>query len=210
MFLGILPKRGSLTLRPSSGVSSGCAGVDLALMSPLPPQGLHCSALVAAWLPVPSPLLPDKPGLVLPCACTAWPSATPSWGPRRTPRALGRTALSSLRRAGNRASRPGHRALARSSLLRDCFPCAGAVLSLAQTHRGRPQTTSTRLYAEGELQGSPVCKGCCRHQPSNNCSHPNGVPEGSPGKAGISGLHSRLPLGVRPRLEGKPRTPLSS
>ena len=35
--------------------------------------------------------------------------------------------LSSLRRAGNRASRPGHRALARSSLLRDWFPCAGAV-----------------------------------------------------------------------------------
>ena len=33
---------------------------------------------------------------------------------------------------------------------RDWFPCAGAVLSLAQTHRGRPQTTSTRLYAGGE------------------------------------------------------------
>ena len=48
-------------------------------------------------------------------------------------------------------SRPGHRALARSSLLRDWFPFAGAVLSLAQTHRGRPQTTSTRLYAGGEL-----------------------------------------------------------
>ena len=32
----------------------------------------------------------------------------------------------------------------------------------------------------------------------------------TPGKAGISGLHSRLPRGVRPRLEGKPRTPLSS
>ena len=32
----------------------------------------------------------------------------------------------------------------------------------------------------------------------------------SPGKAGTSGLHSRLPRGVRPRLEGKPRTPLSS
>ena len=31
--------------------------------------------------------------------------------------------------------------LARSSLLRDWFPCAGAVLSLAQTHRGRPQTS---------------------------------------------------------------------
>ena len=33
---------------------------------------------------------------------------------------------------------------------RDWFPCAGAVLSLGQTHRGRPQTTSTRLYAGGE------------------------------------------------------------
>ena len=27
----------------------------------------------------------------------------------------------------------------------------------AQTHRGRPKTKSTRLYAGGELQGSPVC-----------------------------------------------------
>ena len=52
----------------------------------------------------------------------------------------------SLSRAGNRASRPGHRALARSSLLRDWFPCAGAVLSLAQTHRGRPQTTSWQPF----------------------------------------------------------------
>ena len=32
----------------------------------------------------------------------------------------------------------------------------------------------------------------------------------SAGKAGISGLHSRLPRGVRPRLDWKPRTPLSS
>ena len=38
---------------------------------------------------------------------------------------------------------PGHRALARSSLLRDWFPCAGAVLSLAQTHRGRPHAALT-------------------------------------------------------------------
>ena len=30
--------------------------------------------------------------------------------------------------------------------------------------------------------------------------------QSSPGKAGISGLHSRLPRGVRPRLEGKPRS----
>ena len=34
------------------------------------------------------------------------------------------------------------------------------------------------------------------------------MPQGS--DLSISGLHSRLPRGVRPRLEGKPRTPLSS
>ena len=39
------------------------------------------------------------------------------------------------------------------------------------------------------------------------CHGPQGW---APGKAGISGLHSRLPRGVRPRLEGKQRTPLSS
>ena len=32
----------------------------------------------------------------------------------------------------------------------------GIVHLMGQTHRGRPQTTSTRLYAGGELQGSPV------------------------------------------------------
>ena len=32
----------------------------------------------------------------------------------------------------------------------------------------------------------------------------------SPGKAGISGLHSRLPRGVRPHLEGKQRILISS
>ena len=42
------------------------------------------------------------------------------------------------------------------TLRRDWFPCAGAVRSLAQTHRGRPQTTSTRVYAGGELQGNPM------------------------------------------------------
>ena len=63
-------------------------------------------------------------------------------------------------------SRPGHRALARSSLFRDWFPCAWAVLSLAQTHRGRPQTTSTRLYAGGELQGSPVWQALAGHKRS--------------------------------------------
>ena len=44
-------------------------------------------------------------------------------------------------------------------------PSRARVLSLAQTHRGRPQTTSTRLYAGGELQGSPVWlrpQGPCR------------------------------------------------
>ena len=40
---------------------------------------------------------------------------------------------------------------------RDWFPCAGAVLSLAQTHRGRPQTTSTRLYA-GETPWTAACQ----------------------------------------------------
>ena len=44
--------------------------------------------------------------------------------------------LSSLRRAGNRASRPGHRALARSSLLRDWFPCAGAAAGLCRRCTG--------------------------------------------------------------------------
>ena len=39
----------------------------------------------------------------------------------------------------------------------------GRVLSLAQTHRGRPQTTSTRLYAVGELQGSPVWQALAGH-----------------------------------------------
>ena len=37
-------------------------------------------------------------------------------------------ALSLALRAGKWASRPGHRALARSSLLRDWFPCAGAAI----------------------------------------------------------------------------------
>ena len=92
--------------------------------------------------------------------------APPLWQLARSFPVTGPQPLSSLRRAGNRASRPGHRALARSSLLRDWFPCAGAVLSLAQTHRGRPQTTSTRLYAGGELQGSPVWQALAGHKRS--------------------------------------------
>ena len=33
------------------------------------------------------------------------------------------------------------------------FPCAGAVLSLAQTHRGRPQTTLEKTLMLGEIEG---------------------------------------------------------
>ena len=40
------------------------------------------------------------------------------------------------------------------------------MLSLAQSHRGRPQTTSTRLYAGGELQGSPVWQALAGHKRS--------------------------------------------
>ena len=36
--------------------------------------------------------------------------------------------------------------------------------ALAQTHWGRPQTTSTRLYARGELQGSPVRQALAGHK----------------------------------------------
>ena len=49
----------------------------------------------------------------------------------------------------------------------------------------------------------------CRAQESSP-RRVSGTSYSSPGKAGTSGLHSRLPRGVRPRLEGKPRTPLSS
>ena len=45
-----------------------------------------------------------------------------------------------LARAGNRASRPGHRALARSSLLRDWFPCAGATPAPRRPRSPRPCT----------------------------------------------------------------------
>ena len=34
------------------------------------------------------------------------------------------------------------------------------------SHRGRPQTTSTRLYAGGELQGSPVWQALAGHKRS--------------------------------------------
>ena len=53
------------------------------------------------------------------------------------PPVTGPQPLSSLQRAGNWASRPGHRALARSSLLRDWFPYAGAVSNLPFELSGR-------------------------------------------------------------------------
>ena len=105
----------------------------------------------------------SRPGLCA-TALGRTAGAPPLWQLARSFPVTGLQPLSSLRRAGNWASRPGHRALARSSLLRDWFPCAGAVLSRAQTHRGRPQTTSTRLYAGGELQGSPVWQALAGHK----------------------------------------------
>ena len=79
------PKHVSLTSRPSSGVLSGCAGVDLALLSPLPRQGPHCSALVAVWLPVPFYLI-SLVSLALCMHSLAFSHTL--LGPRRTPRAL--------------------------------------------------------------------------------------------------------------------------
>ena len=49
----------------------------------------------------------------------------------------------------------------------------------------------------------------CRAKETSS-SRVSGTSYSSQGKTGISGLHSRLPRGVRPRLEGKQRTPLSS
>ena len=43
------------------------------------------------------------------------------------------------------------------SLLRDWFPCAGAVLSLAQTHRGRPQTIMEAGWMEQCVRGQACC-----------------------------------------------------
>ena len=84
------PKHVSLTPRPSSGVLSGCTGVDLALMSPLwaqacephleailwglvwmcrcwfgivePPSPAGSALLSSGCCLAPSPFLPDKPG----------------------------------------------------------------------------------------------------------------------------------------------------
>ena len=47
----------------------------------------------------------------------------------------------------------------------DWFPCTGAVLSLAQTHRGRPQTASTRLYAGGQRNVTVVSTWAPRFYP---------------------------------------------
>ena len=78
---------------------------------------------------------PPTPGIQVPGRPSSWALPSPPDRDRRgdSPAWYGR------------GSRPSRR--------RDWIPCAGAVLSLAQTHRGRPQTTSTRLYAGGELQG---------------------------------------------------------
>ena len=54
-----------------------------------------------------------------------------------------------------------------------------------------------------------LCSGHCRAEETSP-RRVSGTLYSSPGKAGISGLHSTLPRGVRPRLEGEPRTPLSS
>ena len=92
---------------------------------------------------------------------------------------------------------------ARSSLLRGWFPCARAVLSLAQTHRGRPQTTSTRLYAGGELQGSPVWAGAFWAQTED----PSGCGAASPsqGRWDPDSLRPALRLGGQASAwEGSP------
>ena len=57
------------------------------------------------------------------------------------------------------------------------------------------------------LSRTETCMSGYRHR---NRRHNLPDPEVNRLLPGISGLHSRLPRGVRPRLEGKPRTPLSS
>ena len=73
-----------------------------------------------------------------------------------------------------------------SPMERNIIPCAGAVLSLAQTHRGRPQTTSTRLYAGGELQGSPVCTPAACSFPGENARSWEALGEARPGQSSLS------------------------
>ena len=62
---------------------------------------------------------------------------------------------------------------------------------------------------EGNPAGLSSCSGGLRPL-VELCVEPAGLCGRCTGVAGISGLHSRLPRGVMPRLEGKPRTPLSS
>ena len=57
------------------------------------------------------------------------------------------------------------------------------------------------------------CESCAQRFPASSVLAREGAGCGSVGDvpgAWLAGLHSRLPRGVRPRLEGKPRTPLSS
>ena len=148
----------------SGAEASQAPGTSPTLPQPAPSRARTLEA-GKRWARLAQARAASRPGL-----CAIAPGrragAPPLWQLARSFPVTGPQPLSSLRRAGNRASRPGHRALARSSLLRDWFPCAGAVLSLAQTHRGRPQTTSTRLYAGGELQGSPVWQALAGHKRS--------------------------------------------
>ena len=71
----------------------------------------------------------------LQCSCLENPRDGRAWWAAVYGVAQSRTRLKRLSSSSSSSmlSRPGHRALARSSLLRDWFPCAGAVLSLAQT-----------------------------------------------------------------------------
>ena len=110
-----------------SHCSSGWAGATLAHGWVGRLQGLwgqqECQALLS------SPPHPPQ------CSSTPCPatSAFPVTGPQP---------LSSLRRAGNRASRPGHRALARSSLLRDCQE-QGSLVGCRLWRRTESDTTDT-------------------------------------------------------------------
>ena len=146
-----------------SGADASPAQVTSPTLPQPAPSGARTLEAGKRWARLARSRAASRPGL-----CATAPGrragAPPLWQLARSFPVTGPQPLSSLRRAGNWASRPGHRALARNSLLTDWFPCAGTVLSLAQTHWGRPQTTSPRLYAGGELQGSPVCKALAGHK----------------------------------------------
>ena len=79
-------------------------------------------------------------------------------------------------------------------------------------HRVMP-TTQQPFPSSGDLPNPQIEPWSPTLQADSLPAEPQGKPKNigvgslfsSPGKAGISGLHSRLPRGVRPRLEGKPR-----